>query len=315
MDARLLPCIALTLTCATFAHAQTLADRLCPERVIPFVFHANREIVTARDYTFAASTSHSMGGFFLMNESDQSIIEVMVNVEHFDASGRRILNILYHARSEQAEAEADSAYWPPGARSPQYLVNPIPPGGMISLGGYSAFTSTSCPVEARATTVYVGFAKGSRTGYTSSHGDWKQDPRIETAPQYFDMRSPAVSPPADILITARVDQQGRISTLDAAGQPAMTANWLLSQLKQWRFIPAIDNGEPLEAELVLLLRFRLDRSDDNSDWFSHRPTQAPQILVVVTIGPWRPERGEWVVRYGIEAASRILPESDLPSPQ
>ncbi len=103
-------------------------------------------------------------------------------------------------------------------------------------------------------------------------------------------------------LRASISSDGRVSNI----QPNASPHWacldkLRKTLESWSFYPALQNGNPSDSELDILLRFYREdqRKRENYGWVSREEIRGPTVVidfVQVTAKP-----AKWVVFYGPQA--------------
>lgn len=61
----------------------------------------------------------------------------------------------------------------------------------------------------------------------------------------------------DVILRATIDRQGNIADLKLVSGEPILADAAVEAVKQWKYKPYILNGEPVEVETQVLIRFHM----------------------------------------------------------
>lgn len=158
------------------------------------------------------------------------------------------------AAPAQAQTPVAAANVPQAAASP--AANPVP--------GYASVTPA--PAVAATATAAAGSATSARDGSERSAAPSQQADRAVRVLQMPDPDYPPLSRERGeqgvVMLQLAVDASGRlgeVSVLQSSGFSRLDKA-ARAAVQRWRFQPAIENGQPVAAQLTLPVRFALDEN-------------------------------------------------------
>jgi len=171
-------------------------------------------------------------------------------VEYIDADEKVIVRVPMFAQVNPAVAKI-----PPNQFKPaDAWGSPLAPGDAgLMVGDELGMRTGRCPVRARVTFARVHFADGSVRTYSSP--DWRLGPSPYMVPRLPDtVPELPVQAPVSLLAKIKIGASGTVLDV-VAEEPAdpRLVGWIRDRIMQdWKFHPALLNGNPGDSELTAL---------------------------------------------------------------
>lgn len=277
-------------TLPVFAQKQNSSGILCSisnlSVKIPSGFHN-----LAIQQQLFTTTEYSSAEFRLHNVSGKNIIALELTLEYYGASGGRFGDVIVQAMTEAvptSDLVSIGRHMSRGGASGRIGI--IRPGDVVSLGGLGWFASAECPVYAKLTAASLWFSDGTSSEWTAAGS------RVDAEPTRLVLRAlPAC------LVQHNIDRLFLSVSLDSAGN-VLQARGLppdlsqhdpcdLTEVREWKFQPTLQNGKPIASKLNLLLRLFGPDAAPHDRLLSRREAARPVTVLDVTApadgrGPW-----------------------------
>lgn len=230
------------------------------------------------------------------NVSASSVTQLFIVLEYLDARDESLGQISLVGAANYGNSDHN---WQVHA---EYLdtsfSTPLLPGETKLLHGIFTGVWAVCPSRARLTFLGVLFSNNTRRSWKAPN--WKLNPILNFFSDDLTLKiDHPMNSPYYVRARATIDERGRIRQLNPLGDtiPAQTEA-LLSQLNEWRFFPAIREGQPIVSEMTIVFQFLPDGA-------MHIPIDVeplgPPVLLVKAI-PDESKPGRWRLfsgwRYG-----------------
>ncbi|HKW16156.1 MAG TPA: hypothetical protein VJO35_01480 [Terriglobales bacterium] len=195
-------------------------------------------------------------------------------VEYVDAEGELIARVPMYAY-----VDPSTAHLPPNAFKPDHTWGtPLNQGESREIVGQELSVRTGrCPVRALVTFASIEYTDGSIRTYSSP--DWRLGPTPAFVPVLSDAPDPPLQPPLSLLAKLRISASGDVlDVVPGAHVDTRLVVWVreIMMNKEWKFHPAILNGQPIDTELEVLFQVN---SPGSTPFVEDPPLLKPVTLV------------------------------------
>ena len=239
-------------------------------------------------------------GLHVRNTSELPITNLAFVVEYFDGQGHKATTAAIAAAAAGYEK---SMRLPFSVENTESWKVPLKPGatGRVS-GFYDSVRTTTCPEAGRVTFVIARFMNGSVQQYAAD--GWSVPPLPRLVPE-LTAPCPAVEKnPTQIRAKLRLAASGDVVGISATALTKDDADriaWITTQMKQWKFHPALLDGKPHEDELeVEFVLYGVTEPD-----FAAISLATPATLVVFS--PRKNVGGGCVESFGFLGETTTIP--------
>jgi hypothetical protein len=213
-----------------------------------------------------------------------------------------LLVLTYQAATEDAFESLQST----GHSIRAYYVDELPeeifPQHSFRLMAFNAATVTDCPRTAKITFVHLRFS--DRSTYEWESKSWRTEAVLKDSPPYLTFASPPEPSAFELFFKLRIDREGHVSAIELMNQKTLRIPAAIAEnLSQWRFSPALETGNAVPAELVIILQFYRDATAQGRIVLQSR-VGLPSKFALVELFPQDPSRGIWRAFFGGFPASR-----------
>jgi hypothetical protein len=207
------------------------------------------------------------------NDQPTPVQALKLVVEYMDAQGEPLARVPMYATVNPAVAHVPANVLKPA----NTWGAPVKTGESGEMVGEEASLRTGhCPVRAQVTFASIQFDDG--TGRTYSSPNWRLEPTPALVPVLRNLPTLPVEPPVSLFAKVRISASGDILDLvpDANGD-ARLVGWLRDVMgKDWKFHPAILNGQPIESELNVLFQIN---AKGMTEFVENLPILKPVTLI------------------------------------
>jgi len=120
-----------------------------------------------------------------------------------------------------------------------------------------AIISASQPADLSAITSATSIAPPTPAGPVSIGGRIKEPRLISSTRPIYPLVAKQAHVEGDVVIDTLLDKNGNVSHLQVMSGPAMLRDAALDALRHWKFQPTQLDGQPVEVEMFVTVRFRL----------------------------------------------------------
>ncbi len=287
--------VILLISGAITGVAQQPEIVLCKANNIPLALPNETFAATIVKHGFSSFTiKDSSAAFTFQNRMRRSISGLAAVVDYMNEQDEVVTRLPYLA----VTAKAKKFFHPPvHTESVNKLKKSIPPGGNARVWSESFVILTHCPVKARMSMVTVMYSDLSTQTWASSH--WRVEPTLKHSPRYLELPLSLVQLGSDLLVSAELNAEGRVSGLRSLDREAPELlDLLTARMADWLFYPALDEGKPVSAKLTLLFRFHPEHSRREWAFETVQRERVPVPLSVVDLLLESPASQKWEVWYG-----------------
>lgn len=195
-------------------------------------------------------------------------------VEYVDAEGEPIARVPMYAYVDPSTEHMPSNV----LRPDNTWGTPVTEGNSGEMNGQEVSIRTGrCPVQARVTFASIGYTDSSVRTYSSP--EWRLDPTPSLVPMLRDVPNLPLQPPLSLLAKLRIGASGDVlDVIPGVSADARLAGWVRDVMmnNEWKFHPAILNGQPIESELDVLFEIHTRESANFAD---DHPILKPVTLI------------------------------------
>ncbi len=236
----------------------------------------------------------SSGGLTFHNLFKRKIVGLELLVQYLDENSHPLAQISYIATTADAQQKFHGQL---RSEATKELKKGIPPSKALYMIGESFTVVRNCPVKANLMFLHILF-EDARTAQWEMSG-WKTEPVIRDLPLTVEFLCESNNLSTDVYLRVRVSREGRVSNIQRLAFPHWAClDNLRKTLESWIFYPALQNGNPSDSELDILLRFDREGRKKKENWGWVSPQEIREPTVIVDFVQTNATPTEWVIVYG-----------------
>jgi hypothetical protein len=283
------------LLIASMAHAPDLSastDIDCSVEDLPIQVPPDVDAIALSNQSFL-SEHRSAASLLLENRASKQILHYSLVLEYQTSRGGPRLSIVFAG----AAATAQTPYQPVPAEYLNSLVHPVAPGQKEWVSGQSPYTLPECASSARLTMLDIRYDDGSNYRWESS--DWRTEPLLSDYPNYLSIPDSKAWTSDEYYFVARVSRQGQLGEIEPFPPTSIVpSNSVAENLKKWTFFPALRNGKPQDALLILIVRFHRASPEKQASKSLPGEQAMTRATALVELYPRNPLEQDWYFQFG-----------------
>ncbi len=187
-------------------------------------------------------------GLDVRNTQAASITNLALVVEYVDEEGHTVATATAAGAAPGFEKAIRTPF---PVEEVKAWKQPLDPGQTERIDGFNAGARTiTCPVAARVTFAIVRFKSGTVQQYASA--GWRVGPLPRIVPELISACPPVQSGLVEIPAKLRISAAGDVLGIAADTRNYLTVlGWITAQVGQWKFHPALIDGQPKDSEVDL----------------------------------------------------------------
>jgi hypothetical protein len=306
MTQRILGLILLTIVFSESLRAQQKdrpSDYLCEAKDLPISVPSSALERTILSNMFISSKlKDSWGSLTFKNLLGSPIDAIELVVEYQNEESDMLVQLPYVASTSKKKPEF-SLLIP--SEYAEILKRPVTAGDSVRLYSEGFVVVSQCPTKARAIAAKVLFTNGQSQTWTSA--GWSLTPLLRYFPRDFELPIGSISGSLRLIIRADITPQGEIARVQVIRESApKSPQPALEALKGWQFYPARKDGQPIQGQVVLLLRVDSAGSQQQGEWEWIGAEDVPMPLSVVDLLQDSSAPTKWKLWYGRRPGDTVL---------
>jgi hypothetical protein len=236
--------------------------------------------------------------FVFRNLQPTAVEAVALILDYRDRQGRTIDQVPIVASTEQALKDF---HVPFAAEEIQQWGNAVAPGGTVPIGGIKdGIRTATCPSRAVVTFALVQLADGKKQSFVTP--GWRLGPIPRRVPEVSQSSPPPhIDLPISFVAKVRIGVSGDVLDVisDYRAQPKLV-DWTRDYLKKdWKFHPALLDGQPVSSTIDILFVFQAKGMGKSfSPDVPTRPIALAQFFWSHDLVPNDAGPDRWTVMYG-----------------
>ncbi len=294
---------ALTPSLSAQEKAPRFDYNLCQVQDVPVSMPSpvlNQSILS--NLFISSKLKDSWGALSFRNPLHSTIEAIEIILEYQNEEGQSLVQLPYMAATARMKQRFPLLLFPEYTET---LKRPLTAGDSTRLYAEGFVIVSRCPSKAKVIALRVMLADGQTQTWTLP--GWGTAPVLRYFPRDLELPRETSGRFSHLLVRAQITTQGKIASFQGIdGSMADLPAHLSTAFIDWQFYPAQKDGQPVQGQLVMLLRINTTEAQQRGESELVGTKEVPMPLTVVDLLQDATMPGRWRLWYGRRPGDTFL---------